>query len=155
MLSNHIHTLCEAKHADALSRGVQGLEVRIARGINKALGRSGRVFADRYHSRALKTPCEVRACLVYVFQNRLHHLGAAATRGLWFDPFSSAPWFDGWKEPLPTDEPWMREARLEPPCVAPAHCWLLTTGWRGRKGSLSLAARPAGAARDAEHRGSR
>src|SRR5213593_542687 len=41
---NHIHMICEAKDSTALSRGVQGWAVRIARGLNGYLGRRGRVF---------------------------------------------------------------------------------------------------------------
>jgi putative transposase len=144
VLSNHIHLLCEAKQVDVLSRGVQGLEVRIARSVNRTLGRSGRVFADRYHMRVLRTPSETRACLVYVLQNQRKHVGARVAPD-WFDPFSSAPWFDGWSEPLPTHEPWMRQALAQAPCVAPAHTWLLTVGWRARRGPLSLAVGPVGA----------
>ncbi len=46
---------------------------------------------------------------------------------------------------MPTHEPWMREALAQAPCVAPAHTWLLTTGWRVRRGLLSLAVGPVGA----------
>jgi REP element-mobilizing transposase RayT len=140
--SNHLHLVCEASEGAALRRGVAGLEVRIARGINRTLDRCGRVFADRYHLHVLKTPAEVRACLVYVLQNRRRH-SAAMLAAEWFDPCSSAPWFDGWQAPLPTDEPWMRAVLREPPCVAPAHTWLLQTGWRRRRGPLSLATVPA------------
>jgi len=38
--------LVEAEDERALSRGMQGLAVRIARGVNRALERTGRVFAD-------------------------------------------------------------------------------------------------------------
>jgi hypothetical protein len=44
----------------ALARGVQGLSVRIAKGLNGVMGRHGRVFSDRYHVRILKTPLEVK-----------------------------------------------------------------------------------------------
>jgi len=144
--TNHLHLLCEARQGDALGRGVQGLEVRLARAVNRILGRRGRVFADRYHRRALKTPTEVRAALVYVLQNRRKHVSARVADA-WFDPFSSAPWFGGWREPLPTHEPWMREALAQPPCVAPPHTWLLRTGWRWRRGPLPLGVGPVGARR--------
>ena len=57
---DHVHMVIEADDRASLSRGVQGLSIRIARGINRAIGRAGRVFADRYHARALGTPREVR-----------------------------------------------------------------------------------------------
>jgi REP element-mobilizing transposase RayT len=44
---DHLHLLVEAGDRRALSRGVQGLSVRIARAANGELGRKGRVFADR------------------------------------------------------------------------------------------------------------
>jgi REP element-mobilizing transposase RayT len=58
--SNHVHLLVEAEGAASLTRGMNGLEVRLARRINRALGRSGAFFADRYHARSLRTPTEVR-----------------------------------------------------------------------------------------------
>jgi len=80
--------------ADAeLRRGVQGLTIRVAKAVNRALGRRGKVWDDRYHARALPTPREVRHALVYVLQNCRKHL--PGFRGL--DPRSSAAWFDGWR----------------------------------------------------------
>jgi REP element-mobilizing transposase RayT len=139
--SNHLHLVCEGPDARVLGRGIQALEIRVARAVNRALGLSGRVFADRYHARALKTPTEVRNALRYVLANRRHHAcGPLASE--WFDPASSAVWFDGWKEPLPMHEPWMRELLTEEVAVAEAHTWLLTTGWRLR-GLLSIREAPA------------
>ena len=54
--SNHLHLIAEAADRCALSRGLQGLTVRVARAVNRRLQRTGRLFADRYHARALKTP---------------------------------------------------------------------------------------------------
>lgn len=48
---NHIHLIVEAVSQLALTRGMQGLTIRIARAINKAAGRRGKVFADRYVER--------------------------------------------------------------------------------------------------------
>ena len=53
---DHVHMLCEAKHAHALGKGMQGLCVRMARALNKVWGRKGSVFSDRYHAQVLKTP---------------------------------------------------------------------------------------------------
>src|SRR5690349_4342856 len=41
---NHIHLMCEAANNAALARGMQGWSVRVARGLNKKLGREGTVF---------------------------------------------------------------------------------------------------------------
>src|SRR5258706_7526845 len=89
---DHVHLLVEADEAARFPRGVQGLAIRLAKAINRALGRHGRVWSDRYHARALRTPRELRNALVYVLNNARKHL--RAMRGL--DPCSSAPWFDGW-----------------------------------------------------------
>jgi hypothetical protein len=40
--------------------------VRVARRVNSALKRTGKLFAHRYHARALTTPTEVRFVLRYV-----------------------------------------------------------------------------------------
>jgi len=67
---NHVHVLVEADGSTALARGVQGLSIRLAKAINRVLGRRGRVWADRFHARALRTPREVRNGLVYVIDER-------------------------------------------------------------------------------------
>ena len=48
---NHLHLVVEAPHRRALARAIQGLSIRIARGLNRMMGRAGRVFDDRYHAR--------------------------------------------------------------------------------------------------------
>lgn len=90
--SNHLHLIVEAADRRALTRGVQGLLVRIARALNRLWNRTGRVFADRFHERSLRNPRQVRNALVYVLQNlRKHGIHLHGP-----DPFSSAPEFDGW-----------------------------------------------------------
>nr|MCU0867852.1 hypothetical protein [Planctomycetota bacterium] len=49
VLNDHLHLICEAEGRQALSRGLQGLLIRIARALNKLWSRRGSVFADRYH----------------------------------------------------------------------------------------------------------
>ena len=71
--SNHLHLIAEAEDREALIRGLQGLGVRIAKRMNRALDRSGSVLVDRYHVRALETPNEVRMALRYVINNALRH----------------------------------------------------------------------------------
>lgn len=39
ILSNHLHLIVEAKGRGALSRGMKGLQVRIARALNKPWNR--------------------------------------------------------------------------------------------------------------------
>ncbi len=138
VLGNHLHLITEQDSEKALAIGMKGLLVRLARAINKTLGRSGRVWAERYHARALKTPREVRNALRYVLCNARHH---AAERGVslartWIDPYSSAPWFDGWRDPI-REQPWLRPLLKRFAPTAPAKTWLLTEGWR-RHGLLAF-----------------
>src|SRR5687768_4246960 len=53
---DHLHLVVESGSKTSLARGMQGLKIRVARRINAMLGRSGRVFVDRYHARALQSP---------------------------------------------------------------------------------------------------
>jgi REP element-mobilizing transposase RayT len=132
VLGNHMHLVVEASGKRALARAMQGLAVRLARAINKILGRTGKLFKERYHARVLRKPLHVRNTLRYVLLNARHH---AAERGeklarYWVDPFSSAPWFDGWKEPIKNDADWLTRLRRRPRPTATPRSWLLTTGWR-------------------------
>jgi REP element-mobilizing transposase RayT len=132
VIGNHIHLIIEAAGADALARGMHRLEVSVARQLNRFFERRGTFFADRYHARILRTPREVRNALRYVLLNHQQH---EARRGEklardWIDPFSSAYWFDGWRDPVRLRERRQRDL-LEVPCpTAAPTVWLLTTGWR-------------------------
>ena len=123
---NHLHLIVEATDGQALRAGAQGLGVRLARAINRALGRRGRVFDDRFHTRALRSPREVRFALAYVLHNFKKHQRLAAMR---LDPCSSAVWFDGFRELTP--------AALEGAPVHAARTWLVRVGWR-RHGLVSV-----------------
>jgi REP element-mobilizing transposase RayT len=117
--SNHVHALVEASHERALSRGMQSLAVRVAQALNGLWRRIGRVFFDRYHSRILRTPREVRNALGYVLNNARRH-------GIHFagvDPCSSGAAFDGWMQRV--------DGHVESCVVARARTWLLAIGWRG------------------------
>jgi len=140
----HVHLLCEAANARALSRGVQGFKISLGRRVNAALGRSGAVFRDRYHERVIATPTQARHALAYVLNNARHHAyeeGATYPRGR-VDPCSSARWFDGftvkrprtWGEEPP--EP-ARAAAARGSPVAAARWWLLREGWRRGGGEIS------------------
>jgi len=115
---DHLHLIVEADDRAALARGVRGLAIRVARAVNRALGRRGAVCADRYHARALTSPRAVRHALIYVLLNRRKH--RARERGL--DPCSSAPWFRGWRNAVATSP--------GPPPVVAARTWLAAVGWR-------------------------
>jgi REP element-mobilizing transposase RayT len=58
---DHLHLLVRARDRAVLSRGMTGLCVRMARGLNTLWRRGGIVFADRYEARALRTARELRA----------------------------------------------------------------------------------------------
>jgi REP element-mobilizing transposase RayT len=133
---DHIHLMVEAQHTQALSRGVQGFSIRVAKGLNRLLGRKGSVFVDRYHARILRTPREVRNCLAYVLLNAKHH-GVKLAKGR-PDAFSSAWEFDGWRTPVPRDAPPLAQG---PPSVATPRTWLRNVGWR-RHGLLTFGERP-------------
>ncbi len=98
---NHIHLLAEAEDRRALARGMQGLSIRIARGLNRLWRRTGKVFVDRYHDHILGTPTEVRNALRYVLHNVQRH-GIRFVGSL--DPFTSA---DGWTIRLPLPRTWL------------------------------------------------
>jgi REP element-mobilizing transposase RayT len=130
VLGNHLHLINEAANKDALARGMQGLETRLAKRLNAALGRRGKLFAHRYHSRSLRTPREVFNALRYVLLNRKHHAAEKKFSKYWVDPFSSAPWFTGWAEPI-SKHAWMVSDLVNTPApTKPPTVWLLTTGWK-------------------------
>jgi putative transposase len=136
VMGNHMHLMVEAADERALSRGMQGLAVRIARALNRWWQRTGRVFADRYHAHVLRSPTVVRRALFYILQNaRRHRIETAGA-----DPCSSGPWFDGWL-PGQLRERSERSAVERPTWLRTARTWLLARGWR-RLGLLDVHARP-------------
>ena len=131
VLSNHVHLLVEAGSTSELSRGMQGFAGRLALRLNRTLKRRGKLFATRFHARALTTPRDVRNTLRYVLLNRKHHAASTRFDRYWIDPHSSAPWFDGWVEPIRGDH-WKHELAEQPIPTRRASTWLLATGWRKR-----------------------
>lgn len=132
---DHIHLIVEADDKGALSRGVQGLNIRIAKALNRELARRGKVFADRYHARELATPREVKNAVAYVLLNARHHRAAELERLRGLDPCSSADAFDGWRAGA------QRDGEGSEGCVVGARSWLLKRGWR-RHGLISPIAAP-------------
>ncbi|HND56500.1 MAG TPA: transposase, partial [Pirellulaceae bacterium] len=133
VMSNHLHFIVEAESARALSGGMQGLLVRIARGLNRALNRTGRVFADRFHSRRIGSTLDVKNTIAYVLGNARRH--GVRFRGA-VDPYSSAAWFRGWRDFEPAARP--------APIAAP-RSWQLRFGWSPH-GRLDPASTPRGEA---------
>ena len=152
--SNHLHLIVEAADRRSLTRGVQGLLIRIARALNRLWGRRGAVFADRFHERELRKPRQVRNALVYVLQNlRKHGITLDGP-----DPYSSAPEFSGWSRGDrrgPGQDAHVRESRMggdtapQPQFlrrafradVPMAKTWLLAVGWL-RHGLIDARERP-------------
>jgi len=144
--SNHVHLIAEAADRRSLSRGMQGLSIRVARAVNRGLTRRGRVFADRYHARALKTPRAVHFALRYVLLNARKHqaaaviMASAALPAGFIDSRSSAAWFDNFQRPgelafgaARTRAHWRASSGLEAPVVLP-QSWLLRKGSRRHGG---------------------
>jgi hypothetical protein len=134
--SNHLHLIVEAGNALVLARGMQALSIRLAKRLNRSFARRGRVFADRFHLRPLKTPLEVRRALAYVLNNYRRHADATGPRlPLSFrDACSSAAAFDGWDPQwvhAPPDPRAMSEPFPELAIAAEApRSFLLRRGWR-------------------------
>ena|SRR5437870_9143243 len=93
-----------------LARGIQALTIRIAKAVNRVLGRCGRVFADRYHAHTLRTPTETANAIAYVLGNSHVH---AARRGHRIRPDAIDPLTSAANRQL----------------VARPHTWLLRIGW--------------------------
>jgi len=113
---NHIHCIVEAPDAGTLGRAMKGLEVRMARALNKVMHRTGPVFADRYHAHLLTSPREAANAVRHVLENwRIHaeRNGEPTPSGV--DPYCSAVSHDG-----------------IPPLVADARWWMLRVGVRQR-----------------------
>jgi putative transposase len=124
--TDHVHLIVEADSGADLRRGLNSMNCRAARALNRAWHRKGPIWNDRYHARALPTPREVRNGLVYVLLNFRKHLRAPAV----VDPCSSGAWFDGWSHD--------RRPPARPSPVAPSRTWLGTVGWRRAGGLIGV-----------------
>jgi REP element-mobilizing transposase RayT len=151
---DHLHLIAEANDRRALSRGLQGLSIRVARAVNRRIERKGRLFADRYHARALTTPRAVQFALRYVLLNARKHArtpsGRAGARPTTASPItqhgiaigfidgcSSAPWYRGFSRPdelafgaRQARDEWRRASGSSDPPVVRPDTWLLRTGLR-------------------------
>jgi REP element-mobilizing transposase RayT len=104
---NHLHLIAEVEGKRALSRGMQGLAIRLAKGLNRVMGKNGRVFDDRYHAHVLRTPSEVRRALDYVARSVQRHFAPRVSPDH-RDPYACAL-FHG----------------VDPPLMAAPRTWLL------------------------------
>jgi hypothetical protein len=106
--------------------------------VNRAAGRRGQVFGDRYHRHDLTTPREVRHALRYILFNTRKH-----ARG--YDPLdamSSTPWFEQWSTRRAPDPDRVAAARARwwpdgSPTSAP-RTWLAVKGWLRAGGPLAF-----------------
>jgi hypothetical protein len=119
ILGNHLHLIVEADGTRAFALGLRAFTIRVARGLNAMMGRSGPVFPDRYHAHVLRTPAEVANAVRYVEGNFASHAvrrgERASTKGR-VDPFSSAA----------VKAPRVAQGSLfVEPAAAPARTWLL------------------------------
>lgn len=128
--TNHVHLIVEAHDNVALARGMQWLNARLARTVNRTLRARGSVWRERYHARELRTPRSVRNAIVYVLMNAKKH-GHRFASGI--DALSSAPWFDGFAEGG------IRAVSGSP--VRTPRTWLAGVGWR-RRGLVHPTERP-------------
>jgi putative transposase len=120
------HLIVEAEDRDSLSRGMRGLNTRLAKRLNKLFGRRGKLIDGRYHARDLRTPLEVRSALGYVLFNAARHCAKAnrpAPRTV-VDPYSSATRFTG-RRRQPDAEEHARDLG-----TSSARTWLLRVGWK-------------------------
>jgi putative transposase len=124
---NHVHAIVEAHDEVALARGVQALSIRIARAMNRVLVRNGKVFADRYHAHALKTPREVANAIAYVLGNTHIH---AARKGRTIHPDAVDP----------------LSSAANRNFVAEPQTWLLRIGWMWGRPSQQIISMPREAA---------
>ena len=124
---DHLHLACEADSNQGLSRGMQGLEISFAKRINRAIGRKGKVFAERFHAVVMTSPRQMRNALCYIMNNARRHGERLDPSYGGIDPFSSAWHFEGWSH-----DRWRNG--LDPPpgeaCVVPAESWLMNQDWR-------------------------
>jgi putative transposase len=130
---DHVHLVVEASDKRALSGGVASVAIRIARYVNDLLRRRGRLWADRWHGRELRSPRQVRNALAYVLMNFQKHSKTRLRSGV--DAFSSGSRFDGWRgfasgAELPRAGPPFHRAMAWHVVVSESKTWLGREGWR-------------------------
>ena len=138
---NHLHFLVEADDRDALSRGMQGLAISLARRINRRCRRRGKVFSLRFHATPITSPQQTRNALSYVLNNWRRHGEAERhplARSTAIDPYSSGHAFTDWHEGAV-----VAIVDYTPLPVARPRTWLLREGWRRARRAISCWETPA------------
>lgn len=96
---NHVHLIVEADDRPTVSRKMSGFMASFAKRLNVELGRTGKVWRERFYCRDVTTASEMHNVLTYVFGNAKKH-GDIPRDSLQLDSFSSAWTFDGWDRPV-------------------------------------------------------
>ncbi len=86
---HHLHLVCEAPSAAALGHGMQGLGIRVAKGINHVRGMHGTIYRERYFARELRSLADTRNVLRYVSRNDRKHDSAQVDWAGRVDPCTS------------------------------------------------------------------
>ena len=112
IMRNHLHLTVLAESREALSRGMQGMTIRLAKMINRFHGRKGPVFERRYYAIKMRRYEDVKYAMRYVLQNARRH-GIPVPDGEW-DMYSSGRF--NRHEPNPPEGEW---PVFEPPASHP------------------------------------
>lgn len=101
---DHVHLIVRAVSAEVLANAMKSLGSRLARRLNALWGRTGRLFAERFHAVAIRTLRRLWHTVRYVLCNHNKHGRApllsrhAKNRLLQPDQLSSGGYFDGWSD---------------------------------------------------------
>jgi hypothetical protein len=134
---DHLHIMFEGGNRKDLGKKLRTLISRIALAVNRAAGRRGQLFGDRYHRHDLTSPSEVRNALRYIlFNTRKHAQGYDP-----LDAMSSTPWFADWSPERAPDPDRTAAARARrwpggSPLSTP-RTWLADKGWLRAGGPLA------------------
>jgi REP element-mobilizing transposase RayT len=125
---NHLHLITEAANEAALTEGMRSFAIRVAKAINRAWGREGKVFKFRYKAKQIRSREYARNAIAYVLNNWRRHredFYDLGSRRAVLDEYSSAVSFAGWTSgrfAIPTTH--------IPLPVSPPRTSLLRTDWQ-------------------------
>ncbi|MFT7668132.1 MAG: REP element-mobilizing transposase RayT [Planctomycetota bacterium] len=128
--NHHIHMIVEAPNRELLANCMRGLGCRIAKALNKAWNRTGKVFAERFHQVLLEGFQQVRNALRYVLNNHLKHKQKSEAGRP--DSYSSDGYFDGWSDFKRLRDPDGKNS------VVSTGGWRFAQGWKRRCAPFSL-----------------
>jgi len=86
--------MIEAANQPAITLGMQGLSIRIARRLNRELGRKGEVYSQRYHLQGLKTEEQARSAVMCIHWQRAWRLGDPWNVDRFTSASKEARWLD-------------------------------------------------------------